>query len=60
MEERIEFDLNEVLAQFKNGKNLTGKDGLLVPLIKQLTEAAFEAEVESHIANKLYRYNISY
>ena len=51
MEEKINFDFNEVLKQFKNGKNLTGKDGLLAPLIKQLTEAALEAEVESHIAN---------
>ena len=34
MEERINFDFNEVLEQFKNGKNLTGKDVLL----KQLTE----------------------
>ena len=51
MEERINFDFNEVLEQFKSGKNLTGKDGLLAPLIKQLTEAALEAEVESHIAN---------
>ena len=37
--------------QFKNGKNLTGKDGLLAPLIKQLTEATLEAEFELHIAN---------
>ncbi|GGD50105.1 IS256 family transposase [Malaciobacter pacificus] len=51
MEQKIEFDFNEVLEQFKSGKNLTGKDGLLAPLIKQLTEAALEAEVESHIAN---------
>ncbi len=34
MEERINFDFNEVLEQFRNGKNLTGKDGLLAPLIK--------------------------
>lgn len=51
MKEKIEFDFNEVLEQFKNGEKLTGKDGLLAPLIKQLTEAALEAEVESHIAN---------
>lgn len=57
MEERINFDFNEVLEQFKNGKNLTGKDGLLAPLIKQLTEAALEAEVESHIANDVLRGN---
>ena len=57
MEERINFDFNEVLEQFKNGKNLTGKDGLLAPLIKQLTEAALEAEVESHIANDVLNGN---
>ncbi len=51
MEQEIEFDFNEILNQFRNGKRLTGKDGLLSPLIKQLTEAALEAEVESHIAN---------
>ena len=27
MEERINFDFNEVLKQFRNGKNLIGKDG---------------------------------
>lgn len=51
MEETIEFDFNEILSQYISGKRLTGKDGLLAPLIKQLTEAALEAEVESHIAN---------
>ena len=51
MEQEINFDFNEILKEFKSGKNLTGKDGLLAPLIKQLTEAALEAEVESHIAN---------
>lgn len=51
MEEQIDFDFNEILKEFRNGKRLTGKDGLLAPLIKQLTEAALEAEVESHIAN---------
>jgi transposase-like protein len=51
MEEQIEFDFNEILQEFRDGKRLTGKGGLLAPLIKQLTEAALEAEVESHIAN---------
>ena len=54
MEQEIEFDFNEILNQFRNGKRLTGKDGLLSPLIKQLTEAALEAEVESHIANDAF------
>jgi transposase-like protein len=51
MKEEIEFDFDEILAEFRKGKRLTGKGGLLAPLIKQLTEAALEAEVESHIAN---------
>jgi len=38
MEEKIDFDFNEVLKEFRNGKKLTGKDGLLAPLVKQLTE----------------------
>jgi transposase-like protein len=51
MKENLNFNFNEVLEEFKNGKRLTGKNGLLAPLIKQLTEAALEAEIESHIAN---------
>ncbi len=51
MEEKIDIDFNEILKEFRNGKKLTGKDGLLAPLIKQLTEAALEAEIESHIAD---------
>ncbi len=57
MEEQIEFDFNEILNQFRNGKRLTGKDGLLAPLIKQLTEAALEAEVESHISQDVLNGN---
>ena len=53
-EEEINFDFNEILKEFRNGKRLTGKDGLLAPLIKQLTEAALEAEVESHIAQDVF------
>ncbi len=59
MEEQIEFDLNEILKEFRNRKRLTGKDGLLAPLIKQLTEAALEAEVESHIANDVLGGNLN-
>jgi len=51
MNEEVDFDFDEILEEFRNGKKLTGKGGLLAPLIKQLTEAALEAEVESHIAN---------
>lgn len=57
MEEEYNFDFDEVLNGFRNGKKLTGKGGLLAPLIKQLTEAALEAEVESHIADDVLRGN---
>lgn len=57
MEEEFDFDFDEVLKEFRSGKRLTGKGGLLAPLIKQLTEAALEAEVESHIANDVLNGN---
>jgi len=53
MNKEVEFDFDEILKEFRSGKKLTGKGGLLAPLIKQLTEAALEAEVESHIANDI-------
>ena len=34
MEQEINFDFNEILKEFRSGKRLTGKDGLLAPLIK--------------------------
>jgi len=45
------FDFNEALKGLQSGQDLTGKDGVLMPLIKQLTEAAISAELEHHIAN---------
>jgi transposase-like protein len=47
------FDLNEALEQIKAGASIDGKDGVLAPLIKQLTEAALEAELESHLADEV-------
>ncbi len=47
------FDFNEVLEQIKAGAKIDGKDGVLAPLIKQLTEAALEAELESHLAQEI-------
>ncbi len=55
MQEEKDFDFNEILNEFRSGKRLTGKDGLLAPLIKQLTEAALEAEIESHIAQDVLK-----
>ena len=45
------FDFDKALKALQSGQAITGKDSVLAPLIKQLTEAALEAEVDSHIAN---------
>jgi transposase-like protein len=46
-----DFDFNKALEQLQAGRGLTGKDGVLTPLIKQLTEAALKAELEQHLEN---------
>lgn len=43
------FDFDAALDALRSGKDLTGKDGVLTPLIKQLTEAALNAELEQHL-----------
>jgi putative transposase len=45
------FNFDEALKDLQVGKDLTGKDGILMPLIKQLTEAAITAELDHHLAN---------
>jgi len=45
------FDFDKALKALQSGQAITGKDGVLAPLIKQLTEAALEAEMDSHIAD---------
>lgn len=45
------FDINAAIQALREGKDLTGKDGILTPLIKQLTEAALVAELDGHLAN---------
>ena len=40
----------EALSQIKSGQSLTGKDGVLTPLIKQLLEAALEGEIDAHLS----------
>ncbi|SER86107.1 Transposase (or an inactivated derivative) [Nitrosomonas sp. Nm51] len=47
-----QFDFEEALEALKAGQDLNGKNGILTPLIKQLTEAALAAEVERHIESK--------
>ena len=45
-----DFDFEQALKALQSGKAITGKDGVLTPLIKKLTEAALEAELDSHLA----------
>lgn len=47
------FNFEEALKALQSGQAITGKDGVLAPLIKQLTEAALEGELDSHIANNV-------
>jgi putative transposase len=49
---QIPFDMEAALKALREGQNLTGKDGILTPLIKQLTEAAMQAELEEHLAEE--------
>ncbi len=48
-----QFNLDEALELVKQGARIDGKDGVLAPLIKQLAEAALEAEIESHLSNEI-------
>lgn len=44
------FDFAKALKALQTGQVLTGKDGILTPLIKQLTEVALSAEFDYHLA----------
>ena len=44
-----QFDFEKAVAALQNGQELMGKDGILTPLIKQLTEAALQAELAAHL-----------
>ena len=50
MTNKIKFDMDEAIKALREGKDLSGKDGIFTPLIKQLTEAAMQAELEEHLA----------
>jgi len=41
------------LKALRNGQPLPGKEGILSPLIKQLSEAALEGEIESHLSEEV-------
>ncbi len=47
------FDFNKAVKELLAGKKIGGKDGVLAPLVKELVEAALEAEIETHIADEV-------
>jgi putative transposase len=49
MKNKIHFDMEAAIKALREGKDLSGQDGILTPLIKQLTEAAMTAELEEHL-----------
>ena len=51
-QQKTSFDMEAALKALRGGQNLTGKDGILTPLIKQLTEAAMQAELEEHLSQE--------
>jgi transposase-like protein len=53
MEEDKGFDFQQALKEIQAGKPLLGKEGFLTPLIKKLTEAALEAELDSHLGREI-------
>ena len=48
---KTNFDFDKALKDLQSGKELTGKEGILTPLIKQLTEAALNADLDEHLAD---------
>ena len=52
-QEDNDFDFQAALKAIQAGKPLLGKEGILTPLIKNLTEAALEGELDSHLGREI-------
>ena len=50
---KYEIDIEEIANQIRSGKAIGGKDGLLTPLIKQITELALQAELDTHLSEDI-------
>ena len=50
---KIEIDVEQFAKDIKAGKGIGGTDGALSTLIKQLTEAALAAEIDSHLSQDI-------
>lgn len=50
----FDFDAfqQEAIKQLKAGKPLSGKDGVMTPLIKRIIEAALQGEAQSHLESE--------
>ena len=51
MKEKFDFDQfsKDLVESVKNGKPLTGVDGVFTPLIKMVLEASLESEITEHV-----------
>ncbi len=54
-EEENNFDFQAALKAIQEGQPLLGKEGILTSLIKNLTEAALEGELDSHLGQEIAR-----
>ena len=52
-QESHNFVFSAALNTIQEGKPLLGKEGILTPLIKNLTEAALEGELDSHLGQEI-------
>lgn len=52
MADKYEIDIQAFAKALQSGQSLNGKDGLLTPLIKQITEAALGAELDEHLTKE--------
>jgi putative transposase len=54
-EEENNFDFQAALKPSRKENPFLGKEGILTPLIKNLTEAALEGELDSHLGQEIAR-----
>ena len=52
-DDSTEFDFQKALKGIQEGTPFTGKNGVLTSLIKNLAEAALEAEFDSHLGQEV-------
>ncbi len=48
-----DFNFEKAVADLRSGKPVFGNEGTLTPLLKELTEAALEGELDSHLSQEV-------